>query len=121
MEFESYKVNRQHRGLLPIHQKSQWRINEADEELLFNKAKVNEWFCPRNCLWSIDDNFEIIGADAVGNLFVAKFWGNQGEWHGFPVSTKRNLDRPPTSAIHDWVDQKIIRRRIGNKMAQGQF
>jgi len=121
LEFIKYKVNPQHRGALPISQKSQWRISEADERLLFVKAKSYEWFCPKECLWSIDDEFNMIGEDSVGDLFVAKFWGNQGEWHGFPVSTKRQLDRPPTSAINDWVKRKIIRKRIGNKMAQGQF
>ncbi|PJC86468.1 hypothetical protein CSW98_09665 [Vibrio sp. HA2012] len=121
MNFIRYKVNPQHRGALPISQKSQWRVTEAEETDLFEKAKTNEWICPKDCLWSIDDDFDVIGVDAVGELFVAKFWGNQGEWHGFPVSTKRQLDRPPTSAINDWVDRKIIRKRIGNKMAQGQF
>ncbi|EGR1750669.1 MULTISPECIES: hypothetical protein [Vibrio] len=121
MDFVSYKVNPQHRGALPISQKSQWRVTEAEETALFDKAKVNEWICPKKCLWSIDDNFCVIGEDFVGELYVAKFWGNQGEWHGFPVSTKRQLDRPPTLAINDWVKKKIIRKRIGNKMAQGQF
>ena len=121
MEYKSYKVNPQHRGALPLKQKSQWVITEDEEIELFEKAKLNEWICPRECLWSIEDDFSIIGKDIVGDLFVAKFWGNQGEWHGFPVSTKRKLDRPPTSAIYDWVKKKIIRKRIGVKMAQGQF
>ncbi|WP_331428109.1 hypothetical protein [Vibrio sp. M250220] len=106
---------------MPITQKSQWRIPEVDETALFDKAKSNGWICPKNCLWSIDDDFCVIGEDIAGDLYVAKFWGNQGEWHGFPVSMKRDVDRPPTSAISDWVDKKIIRKRIGNKMAWGQF
>ena len=121
MNYTHYKVNHQHRGLLPLHQKSQWIISEVDEQTLFIKAKNNKWFCPKNDLWSIDNQFIEIGKDSVGGLYIAKFWGNQGEWHGFPVSPKRQIDRPPTSAIKDWVDKKIIRKRIGNKMAQGQF
>lgn len=121
MDFKFYKVNHQHRGLLPIYQKSQWRISEVAEEALFIKAKDNEWICPKNFLWSLDDTFSVIGEDIVGCLYVAKFWGNQGEWHGFPISMKRQIDRPPTIAINDWVKKKIIRKRVGNKMAQGQF
>ncbi|MEH6577395.1 MAG: hypothetical protein V7731_10020 [Amphritea sp.] len=121
MDFKRYKVNHQHRGLLPIHQKSQWRISEVDEEALFMKAKNNQWICPRDCLWSLNDEFLVIGEDVAGSLYVAKFWGDQGEWHGFPISMKRQIDRPPTSAISDWVKKSIIRKRIGNKMAQGQF
>lgn len=121
MYFLIYKVNPQHRGALPIHQKSQWSITEAAEIDLFTKAMENKWICPKNCLWSIDDSFCVIGQDSEGDLFVAKFWGNQGEWHGFPVSTKRQFDRPPTSAISDWVVGGLIRKRTGSKMAQGKF
>lgn len=121
MSFKQYKVNHQHRGLLPIHQKSQWRISEEDEIALFIKAKNNQWFCPKKHLWSIDDNFIIIGEDFVGSLYIAKFWEDQGEWHGFPLSPKQHFNRPPTNAIKEWVDKKIIRKRIGSKMAQGQF
>lgn len=121
MHFIRYIVNPQHRGALPLSQKSRWSVTETEETDLFEKAKVNEWICPKDCLWSIDDNFAVIGIDVVDDLFVAKFWGDQGEWHGFPVSMKRQRDRPPTSALNDWVDKKIIRKRIGNKMAQGQF
>lgn len=121
MQFKNYKVNHQHRGLIPINQKSQWRVTEIEEELLFIKAKDNGWFCPKSCLWSLDNNFSPIGEDHIGELFVAKFLGNQGEWHGYPISMKRQADRPPSTAIKDWVKHNIIRKRVGIKMAQGQF
>lgn len=121
MNFKNYKVNPQHRGALPLSQKSQWQVTEYIEEELFMKAKNNQWICPKDCLWSLDDAFSVIGKDLAGDLYVAKFWGDQGEWHGFPISMKRHMDRPPSSAINDWVKLKIIRKRIGSKMAQGQF
>ena len=116
-----YVVNYQHRGGLPISQKSQWRVSTDIEISLFNKAVSEEWICPNNYYWSIENQFSVIGEDLGGDLYVAKFWSNQDIWHGFPVSTKRQCDRPPTAAILAWVEKNIIRKRIGNKMAQGQF
>ena len=116
-----YQPNPQHRGALPLHQKSQWLIPVPEEVSLFDKAYKEAWSCPKGNLWSIDDDFKIIGKDIEYELRVAKFWSNQDIWHGFPVSMKREVDRPPTIAIQSWVKKRIIRKKDGIKMSQGRF
>lgn len=121
MLFKNYTVNYQHRGLLSITQKSQWTINEWDELKLFIKAQTYNWICEKENLWSIDDKFNVIGEDQNGALFLAKFVVDQACWHGYPVSSKRHGDRPPSDTLKSWVEQKIITKSTASKIAQGKL
>lgn len=121
MKFERYTVNYSHRGKLPLSQKSQWKVSEWEELRLFSSAVTNGWKNTNDQLWSINENFDRLGVDSAGDLFMAKYWQNQNEWHGFPVSSKRNGDRPPSSALKDWVRQKYISKSVASRIAQGKI
>lgn len=121
MLFKGYTVNYQHRGKLTIAQKSQWRVSEWEELRLFLLAQSNEWICSKKCLWAVDEEFHVIGEGTNGNLFIAKYSPDQDNWHGFPVSPKRDGDRPPSETLKDWVNRGFVRKSVATKMAQGKF
>lgn len=121
MKFKLYTVNYQHRGGLPLHQKAQWRVDEWEELRLFAMAQKNNWICEKSCLWSVNEEFKVIGEDERGDLYYAKYWSNQDNWHGFPVSSKRDADRPPSKTLKDWVDRGYVRKKIASRIAEGKF
>ncbi|MCK5869454.1 MAG: hypothetical protein KAG45_02210, partial [Methyloprofundus sp.] len=101
MKFKAYTVNYQHRGKLPLHQKSQWVVSEWEELRLFTLANINNWQCKKQNLWSVHEQFNVLGRDQKGDLHIAKYWANQDVWHGYPVSSKRSGDRPPSLKIRE--------------------
>lgn len=122
MKFKGYTVNEQHRGMLPLHQKSQWRVDEWEELRLFFLAYKNEWICNKNHLWSLSESFSVLGEDSKGELNLAKYWSDhQNVWHGFPVSPKRTGDRPPSEVLKDWMQKGFVKKREASKIAEGKF
>lgn len=121
MKFKGYTVNYQHRGKLPLEQKSQWIVDEKEEQRLFELARTNNWYCDKKYLWSVNEQFCVLGKDRYGYLYLAKYWSNQDYWHGFPVSPRRDGDRPPSHALKKWVGLQYIRKSIASKIAQGRF
>ncbi|WP_160062105.1 hypothetical protein [Psychromonas sp. L1A2] len=120
MLFKGYVVNHQHRGGLPINKKSQWTIPEWKELTLFHDAKMNEWKCNKDNLWSADPEFCKIGRDINNDLFIAKFKVDQGIWHGYPVSPKA-FDIPPKGTLKDWVVKNIVSKRDAVRIEQGKY
>lgn len=125
MKFESYKVNPQHRGILPLKQKSRWSIDEWEELRLFILANANSWKCSKTgTLWSIYSNNQSpkkIGYDSNDDLIVAKYvCDQQNQWHGYPVSTKQ-FDIPPSAVLDSWVSTGLVRKSVADKMLRGKL
>lgn len=124
MKFERYTVNLDHRGKLPLSQKSRWTLSEWEELRLFALADEKGWTCLKNSvLWSVKgDNSKLctIGIDADGDLYIAKYTVNQSEWHGYPVAP-RQFDIPPANVLKMWVHEGLVTKAKASKILQGQM
>lgn len=106
------------------NEKSRWIISIEDEINCFNLSRGNKWNHPGNNKmigWGyISDNgrFKILGENlAYNDLKIAKFFGINNKWHGFPADYRNNeTDRPPTNILQEWVNKSKMRKiRNGQK------
>ncbi|MBH0017894.1 hypothetical protein [Pseudoalteromonas sp. NGC95] len=125
MKLDSYKVNRKHRDQKPKAACTQWKVSEWQEIKLFSTAKEKEWVCPRNHLWAIEKIGNIyteLGNTDKDIAYMAKYVTNKNnEWHGYPVTPSRDADRPPTTVLDAWREEKIITKPKQSKIIKGKW
>jgi hypothetical protein len=125
MLFKAYKIDPDHRGRMPIKDKSQWEIGEWEELILFTLAKQRDWISPKKAwLWSIHikgGKRVKIGKDEDGDLFIAKYkTDSNDEWHGYPVSP-RQFDIPPQQVLDLWLEEGFIDKADKKRIIGGKF
>ena len=125
MKFDGYKVNRKHRTQRAAATCTQWVVSEWEEIQLFSTAKLNEWICPKECLWAIrkiNDKLSVLGKTDKKSAFIAKYVSNNNnEWHGYPVTPSRDADRPPSEVLDAWREAGIINKSTQAKIVKGKF
>lgn len=109
--------------------KSQWIINQTEEIESFKlMIDTNKWIVDNNKGWSLHrvNNTEnrILGISTQNeNVQIAKFVdsSNNQNWHGYPIDYRISIyDRPPSSILEDWVDQKIIKKKDKARILLGK-
>lgn len=106
-------------------EKTLWRIKEGQEFSVFkisNEPK-NWWFCEENnCLFSLIKNCSFI-LGSTGER-IAKFPNDRNAkepWHGYPVLTERNENRPSSELLDVIQNQGAITYSVRIKIERGQI
>ena len=62
-----------------------------------------------------------LAQDHTTQVFIAKFVGNQGTWHGYPADHQQNRQDIPAERIRKiWIDTNVLRRAQIRKITKGQ-
>lgn len=104
-------------------EKSRWTVSIQEEIDCFIVSKSNAWNHPGNNKmigWGIishEGRFKILGENCEYNdLKIAKFFGINNKWHGFPADYRNNeADRPPMNILLKWVDKTKMRKIRGGQ------
>lgn len=124
-ESHTYSANPVHRnGTLG---KSQWTIPVPDEDLCFTRAVARGWIL-KNVGWGLHDSGTEGQIDYLGVardhrtlVFIAKFIGNSGAWHGFPADHQQSrLDIPDSEILKKWMVSKSLSNAKIRKIVRGQ-
>lgn len=125
MKLDSYKVNRKHRERSAQPTCTQWVIDEWEEVRLFSVAKRNHWVCTKSCLWAIEkegSSYRKLGVTDKEEAYLAKYVTNRNnEWHGYPVTTSRDADRPPTEILDSWRNEGLITKPVQGRIVRGKW
>ncbi|ENJ5959321.1 hypothetical protein AB1Z15_000510 [Vibrio parahaemolyticus] len=123
LRFSGYKVNPKHRKNKPKDDCTQWEVDEWTEIKLFTEGMANDWVCNDGHIWSIEHSTVVLGdsGNARSKPYYAKFVvDNNHEWHGYPVSSKRPNDRPPTKVLDSWQKDNLITKKQQNNITKGR-
>lgn len=105
--------------------KAQWTVSELEERNVFKLAMSNQWK-ERKFAWSIHrpaGSVAMLGVDRdhTTQVFIAKFDEHEpSAWHGYPCNYKAPQQRPPSSILHDWLNQGILSAAKIRKITSGQ-
>ncbi|CAD5373565.1 hypothetical protein RA210_U360005 [Rubrivivax sp. A210] len=122
----AYIPHPQHRNAAFASQKSQWSISVLEETQTFTSALAAEWTA-NDAVWGlylVQAVPVILGTTALPNQFevqIAKFVGNQGDWHGYPVAHwLAPYDRPAYAVLEKWRNGGIINKAKFAKIYRGK-
>lgn len=122
----AYTPHPQHRNAAFAAHKSQWVISEAEETQSFNVAMAAQWVAS-GAAWGlhlIAAGPQVLGTTALPNNFsvqIAKFVGDQGNWHGYPVAHWLSpYDRPAYEVLEKWKAGGIINKAKLAKIYRGK-
>ena len=119
----TYSPNPQHRNRTP--EKSQWSISLAQEIAYFNTTYANQWIDNNNG-WGLhysEGRLDYLGLaqDYITRVFIAKFVGDRGTWHGYPADHQQNQQDIPTERIRTiWINTNVLRPAQIRKITKGQ-
>lgn len=122
----TYAPHPQHRNAAFATQKSQWTISVADETHTFTSAVAAQWTSSNEVwgLYLVQAVPKVLGTTALPNQFsvqIAKFVGDQGNWHGYPVAHWLSpYDRPAYAVLEKWKIGGIINKAKLAKIYQGK-
>lgn len=109
------------------HNKSQWRITVAQEEVTFTRSIDAKWLGEREGwgLHIVNKAVDYLGVaqDHYTQLFLAKFVDGAGtsEWHGYPANHVQHVqDIPDAKLLREWLEKNTLPRRKIRKLAKGQ-
>lgn len=121
----NYSPKRDHRHP-GAHQKSQWTISETEEERCFRLSAAAAW-TSLSSYWGVHapgGAAEYLGlsqAPERSPVFIAKFVGDQVDWHGYPVAHWRSPhDKPSTPILEDWYAKGYIRKKTIKRVIGGR-
>lgn len=114
----------------PVHRnrtmgKSQWSITINDENVSFSRAVANAWLIGQQG-WGLHyptgrPEYLGVAQDHVTQVFIAKFVGAGGVWHGYPADHQQNQhDIPDPSVLQKWEEAKFLSRAKVRKINRGQ-
>ena len=118
-----YSPNPQHRN--GTWGKSQWLISLADEFGCFNTAHANDWI-ENDTGWGLYLSNEVpnylgLAQDHITKVFIAKFVGDQGIWHGYPADHQQNhQDIPTEQVLMRWMEANLFSPAKVRKIVRGQ-
>lgn len=126
MKVDRYQVNGKHRTNAAKEDRTQWDVSTFHEIKLFAEAQMNGWICDNNkTIWAIEfinDEYTTLGNNGESEARLAKYIvDHNNEWHGYPVSTERNGDRPPSEILDKWISRNIISKSVRRKIQQGKW
>lgn len=121
-----YTPHPHHRDAIYAAQKSQWCISINEEHACYATATAETW-TSGGYYWGL----HVVGhAPAVLGtaplpaqypLKIAKFVGNQDEWHGYPVAHWLSpFDKPGAEVLRQWVISGLINRPAMAKVHRGK-
>ena len=119
----TYAPNPQHRN--KTKGKSQWSISRAQEVACFDTTHANQWV-ENNNGWGLHYSAGVpdylgLAQDHTTRVFIAKFVGNQGIWHGYPADHQQNQQDIPTERILAiWMKTNVLRPAKIRKIMKGQ-
>lgn len=106
-------------------EKSQWSISPNQEIVCFNLAHSKGW-TEADKGWGLhysNDVLDYLGLaqDHRTRVFIAKFVGNQGNWHGYPADHQKNQQDIPTERIRRiWMNDNVLKPAKIRKITKGQ-
>lgn len=118
-----YLSNSQHRNR--TKGKSQWSISLAQEFTCFNTTHANQWI-ENNNGWGLHYSEGVLdylglAQDHITQVFIAKFVGNQGTWHGYPADHRQNRqDIPAGRILAIWMKANVLSPAKIRKIMKGQ-
>ncbi|MDK2777179.1 MAG: hypothetical protein KYX62_05920 [Pseudomonadota bacterium] len=127
LKFSEYKVNSgKHRTPPAKSNRTQWLVDPWQELSLFCSAYDNEWVDSSGCLWAakkgVGSKPAVLGTTGSQEVYLAKYvQGSNDDWHGYPVSTSRQGDRPPDEVIKDFIEKGIIDKSCRQKILKGKL
>lgn len=103
--------------------KTRWCIKESEEYHVFKIANEPYWFCrENNCLFGfIFENGRLLELGENGEC-LAKFPNDRNEldpWHGYPVFSERDENRPSSDLLDELDEKKIISYEYRIKIERG--
>jgi hypothetical protein len=121
----TYIPNPQHRNTQFAQAKSQWIISTADELTCYTTASSQGWGTSES-YWGVHtpggSPVQLgVSPQSLFDLFMAKFVGNQGQWHGYPVAHWLSpFDKPPADILKKWQSAGFINRAKLAKIHKGK-
>ena len=119
----TYSTNPQHRN--KTKGKSQWLISLTQEGACFNTTYANQWI-ENDSGWGLHYsdgvlNYLGLAQDHTTQVFMAKFVGNQGTWHGYPADHQQNQqDIPMERILAIWMKTNVLSPAKIRKIMKGQ-
>ncbi len=97
-----------------------WCIPPAQEYEIFSEADGKNWQDSDGHYWGVHNQ----GNSPLGTQDerFCKFprTSNSGDaWHGYPVG--RSKDTPSDDFINNWIENKVISRKIGRDIQRGKL
>ena len=105
--------------------KSQWSISHSQESACFGAAHSKGWTDAIKG-WGLHYynggvDYLGFGQDHTTNVFIAKFVGNQGVWHGYPADHQRNQQDIPSERVRRmWLQNGVLTAAKVRKITKGQ-
>lgn len=121
MRFQGYTVSSKHRANKPTDDRTQWKVPEWKEIELFTLGHRKKWLCSDH-IWSLVNGDTEIGDSGICSAYYAKFkCDNNGVWHGYPVSSIKPNDKPPTKILDMWRKEELITKKQQYQIVKGKL
>ena len=120
---DEYLPNSAHRSA--GSQRSQWTISIPEERTCFQKCIENLWLL-QDTGWGLHfpagfPEYLGVAEDQETSLFIARFVGKSGAWHGYPADHQRNFqDIPDGTILSNWLGRKLLGAAKIRKITRGQ-
>ena len=120
---EDYQPNQAHRT--KSSGRSQWTISISAEKTCFYLCIENLWIL-QEVGWGLhypEGAPEYLGVseDQATPIFIARFVGKSGAWHGYPADHQKNFqDIPDQGILLDWMNRNLLAASKIRKIVRGQ-
>jgi hypothetical protein len=120
---EDYQPNAAHRTT--GSRRSQWTISIPEEKTCFLRSIENLWLL-QDVGWGLHypagaPEYLGVAEDQETLLFIARFVGKSGAWHGYPADHQRNFqDIPDDRILRHWLELKLLAAAKIRKITRGQ-